>query len=186
MSFSTQHEQPSVEYLKNWANVVSSCILGLYYLYTLGPILYLVFSSHFTEVKPFPTERALILTSVLISFFATVMFFISRFKGYAFDKNFVLLTLLIYMLSLSLLYPVLAFKHQQSIDPTKSQKEEQDDEAHSRRHGEIAKVDQRRQGNTADTQRCRLGGRMHAREQVRHAQQPQGSQKHKEEPPTNQ
>lgn len=117
---------------------VSNGELLMYAAATLGPTLYLGLSSLGKQEKTFPWVRPQLVTAVIINFFATVLFFMSRDKGYASNATFVFFTAVPYLISLLILFPAMAFDHERrEIDPAKIQQDEQDDfiNGYSRRRG---------------------------------------------------
>jgi hypothetical protein len=107
---------------------ISNGELLMYAAATLGPTLYLGFSSFGKRIKPFPWVRPQLVIAIIINLFASVLFFMARDKGYAGEPVFVYVTIFLYFFSLLLLFPAMAYDHQtRSVDPSEIQREDQDE-----------------------------------------------------------
>jgi hypothetical protein len=115
-------------YCKSLFSTVANGELLMYAAATLGPTLYLGFSSFGAKSKPFPWVRPQLVIAILINLSASVLFFMARDKGYAGESIFVYTSLIFYLLSLVLLFPALAYAHEmRTIDPAELQREDQDE-----------------------------------------------------------
>jgi hypothetical protein len=92
-------------------NNVSNGELLMYAAATLGPTLYLGLSSFGKRKEAYRWVRPQLITAILITLLATVIFFIARDKGFASKDAFVLISAIIYLVSLFLLFPSVAFEH---------------------------------------------------------------------------
>ena len=115
---------PSVD--KSWPILGSQMLVGLvknissgellmYAAATLGPTLYIGLSSFGHKEKRFPWVRPQLILAILINIFATVLFFVSRDKGFASSEDFIIFTAIIYFSCLFLLFPSMAFEHDKKI-----------------------------------------------------------------------
>jgi len=114
-------------YINNIVGSVSNGELLMYAAATLGPTLYLGLSTFGRKEKPFPWVRPQLIIAIIINFFATVLFFMARDKGYSGEKVFVYLTFIPYILSIFLLFPAMAFEQDRRADPLQAQREDQEE-----------------------------------------------------------
>ena len=114
-------------YFSSLYTTISNGELLMYAAATLGPTLYLGFSSFGKRGKTFPWIRPQLVVAIIINLFASVLFFMARDKGYAGEPAFVYVTIILYSLSLILLFPAMAFDHERrAVDPAEIQQEEQE------------------------------------------------------------
>jgi len=106
---------------------VSNGELLMYVAAALGPTLYLGLSSFGKKKKPFPWVRPQLVIAILINFVSAVLFFTARDKGYAAEPSFVYASATLYLVSLTLLFPAMAFnQEQEGFNPAEAQQEDQD------------------------------------------------------------
>jgi hypothetical protein len=106
-------------YCNSLFSTISNGELLMYAAATLGPTLYLGFSYFGTKIKPFPWVRPQVVAAIILNLFASVLFFMAREKKYADDPTFVYVTIFLYLLSLLLLFPAMAYDHEsRTTDPS--------------------------------------------------------------------
>jgi drug/metabolite transporter (DMT)-like permease len=96
---------------------VSNGELLMYAAATLGPTFYLAFKFMKTKKKPFPWVRPQLLIAFIISLTSATLFFTSRDYGFASEESFIFLTSVIYVLTLTLLFPSMAFEREEVRKP---------------------------------------------------------------------
>lgn len=123
-------------YLDAVVKTIANGELLMYVTASLGPTLYIGLSSFGKKGKPFPWVRPQLIVAVLINLFATALFFVARDKGFASETALIMFSALLYLTSLLLLFPAMAYEHDRArFEPSEVQREEQDEFANGyRRH----------------------------------------------------
>lgn len=125
-------------------STISNGELLMYAAATLGPTLYIGLTSIFQSEKPFPGIRMQFLLAILINFFGTVMFFESRADGFTKNILFIILTTSVYLFSLYLLYPSIAFDKVQKY-PNASEAQKADTDSYISEYREHKKQQEKQQ-----------------------------------------
>lgn len=113
-------------YLQSFYSTISNGELLMYAAASLGPILYLALSTYRQNGKQ-PWIRLQITIAILTNLLASVLFFLARDKNYAGDLAFVNFTIIIYIFTLTLLFPAMAMDHQRRANPVEIQRAQQED-----------------------------------------------------------